>query len=149
RKVAGDADRRNYSVPAPRPDEAQLLYVSGDGGLRGCEAALGQRLDEVELGFDGPLAYQLEDGPLPVLLQYSTLPAGVLARFIAATARSISSADITSGGTRRTVSSSTALTTPPAARQRHWNSLATGVSKPTACISPLPRTVFTPSSPRR
>src|SRR5205823_1808472 len=122
------------------PHQAQLLDVPGDSRLGRRIAPLDQGLGELLLGLHGALPDQLEDGPLAALLHARW------ARFMAATARSISSAVITRGGTRRIVWSSVALTITPSSRHRDWSSLATGSVNTTACIRPRPRTSWTPSS---
>src|SRR5262249_14284206 len=138
-QLADQREGRADAVAVPGPDQAQLLDVARHRGLSRGQAERRECGGELLLGVEWALPDQLQDSPLPGPFHH-----GAWARFSAAAARSISSAVMTSGGTRRTVSSSTALTITPSARQRDWKSLATGCSKTQACIRPRPRTSLTP-----
>src|SRR6266571_1183411 len=124
------------------------MDVARYGRLGGLEPAPGERGGDVLLSVSGAAIHELEDGLVALVLARLRLPAHAVAPFmadsIAAWARSISSAVMISGGTKRTVWSSTALTTRPASRQACWNGFAFGSSNCTARIRPSPRDSWAP-----
>src|SRR5439155_5266746 len=136
-------DRDGLADPVARagPYQTEVLDVERDRRLGLGIPALRERQRQLLLGLDRPVPDQLEDGALAAFLHVRC------ARLMAATARSISSALITSGGTRPTVRSSVALTITPSSKHLNCSPLATGSRNTTARISPRPRTSSTPSSP--
>src|SRR5579859_306682 len=135
---------RVAAVALARPDQSELMDVSRDRGLGDAQAAPRQGGGDVLLRVSHATADEIQDRLLALVLGANRGPAHRTASLRMAWARSISAAVMISGGTNRTVWSSTALTTRPASRHACWSGLARGSANSMACIRPLPRTSLAP-----
>src|SRR5216684_3993927 len=131
------------AVTLSRADQPELLYVSGDGRLGGAHSAARERLSDVLLCVGRAAVHQVENR---VVAPGFGRGHDAAAFRIVECARSIWPLSMISGGTRRTVLSSTALTITPASRHACWKAFASGCSNSNACMSPRPRTSLAPRS---
>src|SRR5712691_8741730 len=152
--------RRRAAVAAARADQAELVDIARDGGLGRTHAAPGERGRDLLLGVHRPAVHEVADRALPPGLSSPRIPrlrlefAGApgigrghpAALRMRACALSICCAVMMSGGTSRTVWSSTALTIRPDSRHAFWNGFAFASSNSKACIRPRPRVCFAPRS---
>ena len=106
---------RRAAVAAHRTDEAELLNVTRDGRLRRPQATSRERLSQLLLGVDPAAVHERKDRLVALSLGRGHPTSSTLCMIPCA--RSISSAVMISGGTRRIEFSSTALMISPASRQ--------------------------------
>src|SRR5258706_970400 len=133
------------AVALARADQPELLYISRDRRLGGSHVGAREGLRGVLLGMVRAAVDEIEDRCVAPRLGRRHVP---LAFRIVEWARSIWALSMISGGTSRTVWSSTALTMTPASRHACWTALARGSSNSNACINPSPRTSLAPRSSR-